>query len=140
MEKPVENSTCGPAHARHAAVTLACVFMASADVRHPPGGATALLAVVGGEPIARMGWLYPMCPIFLGTCWLLLIASLRRHVSRSLERGSDPRKLSHLIRGDLDWIVMKALEKKRSQRFASASEFRAEVERHLRHEPLLVAP
>lgn len=78
-----------PRLAAIAAVTLACVFMASADVRHPPGGATALLAVVGGEPIARMGWLYPMCPIFLGTCWLLLIASLRRHVSRSLERGSE---------------------------------------------------
>jgi serine/threonine protein kinase len=55
-------------------------------------------------------------------------------------RRTDARALARNLRGDLDWIVMKALEKNRSRRFASASEFRAEVERHLRHEPLLVAP
>ena len=79
-----------PMLAAIAAVTLACVFMALADARHPPGGATALLAVVGGEPIARMGWLYPMCPILLGTCWLLLVARFQRGLSRALarERGT----------------------------------------------------
>src|SRR6185503_20695991 len=37
------------------------------------------------------------------------------------KRGSDPRQLRRLLRGELDWIVMKALEKDRSRRYESAS-------------------
>ena len=41
------------------------------------------------------------------------------------------------MRGDLDWIVLKALEKDRTRRYASASELAADIERHLRDEPVL---
>lgn len=47
---------------------------------HPPGGATALLAIVGGESIHSLGYWYPLCPILTGTIWLLLLARLRRQL------------------------------------------------------------
>jgi len=53
---------------------------------------------------------------------------------------ADPGTLKRLIRGDLDWIVMKALEKDRTRRYQSVSEFAADLERHLRHEPVLAGP
>jgi eukaryotic-like serine/threonine-protein kinase len=45
-------------------------------------------------------------------------------------RQSDPPKLVHLIRGDLDWIVMKALEKDRGRRYETANGLAMDVQRH----------
>jgi WD40 repeat protein/serine/threonine protein kinase len=58
----------------------------------------------------------------------------------SANRRSEPHKLSVLLRGELDWIVMKALEKDRNRRYESASAFAADVERYLRDEPVLACP
>ncbi len=58
----------------------------------------------------------------------------------SEKRRSDPRKLSRLFRGELDWIVMKALEKDRNRRYESASAFAADVERYLNDEPVQACP
>jgi eukaryotic-like serine/threonine-protein kinase len=58
----------------------------------------------------------------------------------SANRGSEPRKLSALFRGELDWIVMKALEKDRNRRYESASAFAADVERYLADEPVQACP
>ncbi len=55
-------------------------------------------------------------------------------------RQSDPRQLSRLVRGELDWVVMKALEKDRSRRYESASAFAADVRRYLDDEPVLACP
>ncbi|UCF34205.1 MAG: serine/threonine protein kinase [Phycisphaerales bacterium] len=55
-------------------------------------------------------------------------------------RRAEPRALNRLIRGDLDWIVMKALEKDRTRRYQSAGELAADVERHLQGEPVLAGP
>src|SRR5262249_18641448 len=55
-------------------------------------------------------------------------------------RKSDPRRLSQLCRGELDWIVMKALEKDRNRRYESASAFAADVQRYLHDEPVLACP
>jgi len=55
-------------------------------------------------------------------------------------RHTDPASLSGQLKGDLDWIVMKALEKDRSRRYASASELAADIKRHLNHEPVLAGP
>ncbi len=55
----------------------------------------------------------------------------------SAHRNTDPKRLSQLIRGDLDWIVMKALEKDRTRRYETAGELAADVVRHLNHEPIL---
>lgn len=51
-------------------------------------------------------------------------------------RHSDTRSLARRIRGDLDWITMKCLEKDRTRRYASASELAQNIRKHLRHEPL----
>jgi serine/threonine protein kinase/tetratricopeptide (TPR) repeat protein len=58
----------------------------------------------------------------------------------SANRRSDPRRLSRLFRGELDWIVMKALEKDRSRRYETASAFAADVERYLHDEPVQACP
>ncbi|HEY7308018.1 MAG TPA: protein kinase [Gemmataceae bacterium] len=58
----------------------------------------------------------------------------------SANRGSEPRRLSQLMRGELDWIVLKALEKDRNRRYESASAFAADVQRYLHDEPVLACP
>ena len=52
-------------------------------------------------------------------------------------RSADPRVLERQIRGDLDWITLKALEKDPDRRYASAAELAADIERHLANEPVL---
>jgi tetratricopeptide (TPR) repeat protein len=52
------------------------------------------------------------------------------------QRGTDPKRLSQLFRGDLDWIVMKALEKDRDRRYQTASALAADVHRYLADEPV----
>jgi serine/threonine protein kinase/Leucine-rich repeat (LRR) protein len=51
-----------------------------------------------------------------------------------------PPKLVGLLRGDLDWIVMKALEKDRTRRYETANGFALDIERHLAGEPILARP
>jgi serine/threonine protein kinase len=56
------------------------------------------------------------------------------------KRHTNPEALRRLIRTDLDWIVMKTLEKDRTRRYASVSEFTSDIQRHLDHEPVLAGP
>jgi eukaryotic-like serine/threonine-protein kinase len=56
------------------------------------------------------------------------------------KRKIDPRKLSQSLRGELDWIVMKALEKDRNRRYETASAFAADLERNLADEPVQARP
>jgi serine/threonine protein kinase len=60
--------------------------------------------------------------------------------SVAAQRQSDPQRLGKYVRGDLDWIVMKALAKERDRRYQTASAFAADVERFLRHEPVSAGP
>jgi serine/threonine protein kinase/WD40 repeat protein len=55
-------------------------------------------------------------------------------------RQTDPARLSKLMRGELDWIVMKALEKDRNRRYDTANGFAADVQRYLAGEPVLAVP
>ncbi len=55
-------------------------------------------------------------------------------------RGTEPRHLVNLLRGDLDWITMKALEKDRARRYGAPSELAADVRRYLNHEPVVARP
>jgi tetratricopeptide (TPR) repeat protein len=55
-------------------------------------------------------------------------------------RGTEPAKLTKLVRGELDWIVMKALEKDRTRRYETANAFAADVQRYLADEPVLACP
>ncbi len=52
-------------------------------------------------------------------------------------RQASPELLRKLIKGDLDWIVMKALEKDRTHRYETAHALAEDIERHLHHEPIL---
>jgi RNA polymerase sigma factor (TIGR02999 family) len=74
-------------------------------------------------PVAKQWWAY-------ARAWL------------SVELGSStpPPKLMHLVRGDLDWIVMKCLEKDRSRRYETANGLAADLTRHLANEPVVARP
>ena len=60
--------------------------------------------------------------------------------SISANRDVEPAHLKRELQGDLDWIVMMALEKDRSRRYATANGFAADILRHLAHEPVVAAP
>ena len=55
-------------------------------------------------------------------------------------RGTEPARLARLVRGELDWLVMKALEKDRTRRYDTANAFAAEVQRYLAGEPVQAVP
>jgi serine/threonine protein kinase len=55
-------------------------------------------------------------------------------------RSADPPKLVHALRGDLDWIVMKCLEKDRARRYETASGVSADLKRYLDNEPVVARP
>jgi serine/threonine protein kinase/Tfp pilus assembly protein PilF len=58
----------------------------------------------------------------------------------SANRGTEPAKLTKLVRGELDWIVMKALEKDRNRRYETANGFAIDVQRFLNDEPVQACP
>jgi serine/threonine protein kinase/tetratricopeptide (TPR) repeat protein len=60
--------------------------------------------------------------------------------SIAANRGLEPKKLSGLVRGELDWIVMKALDKERNRRYETANGFAADVLRYLNDEPVQACP
>src|SRR4051812_48237800 len=55
-------------------------------------------------------------------------------------RNTEPARLSRLVRGEIDWIVMKCLEKDRSRRYDTASGLARDVERYLADEPVEACP
>ncbi len=55
-------------------------------------------------------------------------------------RQLEPKKLTRLVRGDLDWIVMKCLEKEQARRYESANQLGQELQRFLADEPVLAGP
>jgi serine/threonine protein kinase len=71
--------------------------------------------------------------------------STRLSASRELPtvaavRQTEPAKLSKLVRGDLDWITMKALEKNRSRRYETANGLALDIQQYLSDEPVLAGP
>ncbi len=54
--------------------------------------------------------------------------------------AASPEKLGLILRGDLDWIVMKCLEKDRSRRYETANGLAADIQRHLSDEPVVAGP
>jgi non-specific serine/threonine protein kinase/serine/threonine-protein kinase len=55
-------------------------------------------------------------------------------------RNTEPRQLEGLLRGDLDWIALKALEKDRARRYGTPSELAADINRYLQNEPVVARP
>jgi tetratricopeptide (TPR) repeat protein/tRNA A-37 threonylcarbamoyl transferase component Bud32 len=60
--------------------------------------------------------------------------------SIAASRGLEPKRLSGLVRGELDWIVMKCLEKDRNGRYETANDLVLDLQRYLRDEPVLAGP
>jgi serine/threonine protein kinase/tetratricopeptide (TPR) repeat protein len=55
-------------------------------------------------------------------------------------RRTDPWRLAHALRGELDWIVQRAMEKDRTRRYQTAHDLALEIQRHLRDEPVEASP
>lgn len=69
------------------AVALAIFAMKVTRTVHPPGGATALIAVIGGQSIRELGFLYPFCPVALGSLIMITVAVLFNNLSRDQNRN-----------------------------------------------------
>jgi len=65
------------------AVSLAIVAMLATKTLHPPGGATALIAVVGGAKIHALGFWYAFLPVGAGATVLLIVALLVNNLSKN---------------------------------------------------------
>jgi serine/threonine protein kinase len=68
------------------------------------------------------------------------LSSTHELPSIATKRGLEPRKLSSLVRGELDWIAMKCLEKDRNRRYETASGLARDIERYLHDEPVQACP
>jgi serine/threonine protein kinase len=60
--------------------------------------------------------------------------------SIAAQRKTEPARLTRLVRGELDWLVMKALEKDRNRRYETANGFALDIQRYLADEPVLAGP
>lgn len=75
-----------PSHlwlASAAAVSTSIALMHMSKTLHPPGGATALIAVIGGDKIHNLGYMYALVPVGLGAAIMLIIALLVNNISKS---------------------------------------------------------
>ena len=63
-----------------------------------------------------------------------------QHTTTAKRRSADTSKLLHQLKGDLDWIVMKCLEKDRQRRYDTANGLAADLKRHLNNEPVVARP
>ncbi|HEX3147740.1 MAG TPA: serine/threonine-protein kinase [Gemmataceae bacterium] len=68
------------------------------------------------------------------------LSTAERLPTLAANRGTEPAKLTKLIRGELDWIVMKALEKDRGRRYETAGGLAEDVHRYMLHEPVHAHP
>lgn len=65
------------------AVATAIAFMHATKTLHPPGGATALIAVIGSEKIHSLGYLYAVMPVGLGAAIMLIVALLVNNIPKN---------------------------------------------------------
>lgn len=63
------------------AVATAIAIMQLTNTLHPPGGATALIAVIGGEQVHNLGYIYVFFPVATGAVSMLFVALLVNHVA-----------------------------------------------------------
>ncbi len=77
-------------------------------------------------------------PVRPSTRLSTLAAAELRTVARCQQ--TEPPKLIHLVRGDLDWIVMRCLEKDRARRYETANGVAMDIQRHLNNEPITARP
>jgi len=71
------------------AVALSIVMMQITLILHPPGGATALIAVIGSEKVKALGYMYAISPVLTGSLILLIVASAFNNVTSCRKYPSD---------------------------------------------------
>ena len=69
----------------------------------------------------------------------LMRLELKEQTTTAQRRATEPPKLIRSLRGDLDWIVMKCLEKNRARRYATTNELARDIDCHLHHQPVSAA-
>jgi tetratricopeptide (TPR) repeat protein len=68
------------------------------------------------------------------------LTSAQNAPNAAANRQMEPAKLGRLVKGELDWIVLKALAKERDRRYETANGFAKDIERFLKHEPVIAGP
>jgi CBS domain-containing membrane protein len=68
------------------AVSCATITMHFTRTLHPPGGATALIAIIGGDNIHSLGYMYVLFPVVLGSILMLFVALLVNNISNNPKR------------------------------------------------------
>ncbi|OQS02606.1 membrane protein, HPP family [Thraustotheca clavata] len=104
-------------------VSLSLVAMQLTDTVHPPGGATALIAVTSGQEIINLGFFYAVFPVFVGSCILVGVSVIFNNIERKNGIGTSQEvnpavdmcladsavKLAHLTDQDLQWKRLRVL-------------------------------
>ncbi len=80
------------------AVSLAIVFMQMTRTIHPPGGATALIAVIGSEKIKNLGYLYVLLPVLKVLFILFVVALIFNNVTAHRRYPTDRRFINSIKR------------------------------------------
>lgn len=93
------------------AVSLSIVTMQYTKSLHPPGGATALIAVIGSEKIKALGYFYVLSPVLSGVVILLLVALIFNNITPQRKYPTDGR-FSRTIK----WMVSPAAQRLKSLR------------------------
>lgn len=112
------------------AVALSIIAMQITKTLHPPGGATALIAVIGSEKIKALGYLYVLSPVFTGSLILLLVALLFNNMTTNRKYPTDK---------NFTKSIKRALTKRRKLRRGAARQHmqaNADVVAENRHEAL----
>src|SRR5262249_665725 len=68
------------------------------------------------------------------------LSTTKQLLGIAANRGVEPRKLSGIVRGELDWIALRGLEKDRNRRYETANDLARDIERYLADEPVEACP
>ena len=79
------------------AVSLSIILMQITKTLHPPGGATALIAVTGGTSVRELGYFYMLSPVLSGVLILLLAALIFNNIPRGRQYPSRPMSLKKIF-------------------------------------------
>lgn len=79
------------------AVSLSIVAMQMTKTLHPPGGATALIAVIGTPKVKALGFMYVLSPVLSGVLILLLVALIANNLTRNRSYPTDSRLTKYII-------------------------------------------
>ncbi len=84
------------------AVSLSIVMMQLTKTLHPPGGAAALIAIIGTDRVKQLGYLYVLSPVLTGTLILLVVALIFNNITPNRKYPTDRRFTSFLRKRKAD--------------------------------------